>query len=192
VIAPISPQRSALLLLDLQNAVLPTVTEPAALIGRAVAALVVARQAAVAVGFIRVGLTVAERTAVPASNRTFSRIAAMDFLAAGTPATEMPNSIMPVAGDLVFTKTRVGAFSTTDLHKGLQDKGIDTIILGGIHTSGVVLSTVRHAADLDYRVLVVENLCADPRADVHHFLIEQVFPAQAEVIQLEELEHLLA
>ena len=79
-------------------------------------------------------------------------------------------------------KTRVGPFGTTDLHEQLQAKGIDTLILAGISTSGVVLSTVRDGHDRDYRLIVLSDLCADPEADVHEFLIERIFPRQAEVI----------
>ncbi|MGH7440727.1 MAG: cysteine hydrolase family protein [Polyangiaceae bacterium] len=45
----------------------------------------------------------------------------------------------------------------TDLDMILRANGIDTLVLGGIATSGVVLSTVRHAADADYRLVVVAD-----------------------------------
>jgi nicotinamidase-related amidase len=46
----------------------------------------------------------------------------------------------------------------------------------------VVLSTVRSAADLDYRLVVVEDCCADQDSDVHDFLTQRLFPHQAEVV----------
>ena len=46
----------------------------------------------------------------------------------------------------------------------------------GHATSGVILSTVRLAADLDYHVIVVEDGCADRDPDVHTLLMEKVFP----------------
>jgi len=52
----------------------------------------------------------------------------------------------------------------------------------GYATSGVVLSTVRAAADLDYRLVVVEDCCADQDADVHDFLTQRLLPRQAEVV----------
>jgi nicotinamidase-related amidase len=88
-------------------------------------------------------------------------------------------------------KTRVGAFSTTDLEQQLRDRGVDTLVLAGISTSGVVLSTVRDASDRDYRLFVLSDATADRDPAVHAFLIEQVFPRQAEVITLGELEELL-
>ena len=61
-------------------------------------------------------------------------------------------------------KQRVGAFSTTDLHEQLQARGIDTLVLAGISTSGCVHSTVLDAFDRDYRVIVLSDACADPDA----------------------------
>ncbi len=89
-------------------------------------------------------------------------------------------------------KVRVGAFSTTDLDRQLQARGIDTLILAGIATSGVVLSTVRDAADRDYRVYVLADGSADRDPEVHDVLINKVFPRQAHVITIAELEPLLS
>ena len=98
----------------------------------------------------------------------------------------------PAAGDVVVRKTRVGAFSTTDLHDQLQDLGVDTLVLAGISTSGVVLSTVIEAHDLDYRVFVLADGCADTDPEVHAFLLEKIFPRRAAVITLAELPALLS
>ena len=51
----------------------------------------------------------------------------------------------------------------------------------------MVLSTVRAAADLDYRLVVVEDCCADQDADVHDFLTQRIFPRQAEVVTSSEV-----
>lgn len=85
-------------------------------------------------------------------------------------------------GEIVVRRTRVGPFGTTDLDAQLRGRGIDTLVLAGISTSGAVLSAVRDAHGRDYRLIVVSDLCADPEPDVHHFLIERIFPRQAEVI----------
>ena len=57
----------------------------------------------------------------------------------------------------------------------------------GHATSGVILSTVRLAADLDYHVIVVEDGCADRDPDVHTLLMEKVFPRQATVVSAAEM-----
>ena len=90
----------------------------------------------------------------------------------------------------VVRKTRVGAFSTTDLDRQPLDQRIDTLILAGISTSGVVLSTVRDAADRDYRLYVLEDACTDRGQDVHDLLTQKVFPRQACVISSADLSSL--
>jgi nicotinamidase-related amidase len=108
------------------------------------------------------------------------------------PATAIPDDIAPEPGDIVVRKTRVGAFSTTDLDQQLRDRGVTTLILAGISTSGVVLSTVRDAADRDYQVLILADACADPAPGVHEFLTEKIFPRQADVITSAELKDVLS
>jgi nicotinamidase-related amidase len=86
----------------------------------------------------------------------------------------------------------VGAFSTTDLDDQLKAHDVRTLILAGISTSGVVLSTVRDAADRDYQVFVLADASADPQPGVHEFLTEKIFPRQARVITTAGLTQLLA
>jgi nicotinamidase-related amidase len=107
------------------------------------------------------------------------------------PATQIPEEIAPHDGDIVVIKKRVGPFGTTDLHEQLQARGIDTLVLAGISTSGVVLSTVRDAHDRDYRVIVVADACADPDQEVHDFLVGRIFPHQVEVTDARGVHALL-
>ena len=62
---------------------------------------------------------------------------------------------------------------------------MDTLVLTGIATSGVVLSTLRQAADLDYKLIVLADACLDGDAEVHRILTEKVFPRQADVLSVE-------
>ena len=55
------------------------------------------------------------------------------------------------------------------------------LTLTGIATSGVVLSTLREAADKDYELSVLSDACADMDAEVHQMLLTKVFPRQAAV-----------
>jgi nicotinamidase-related amidase len=64
----------------------------------------------------------------------------------------------------------------------LGAREVDALVLLGIATSGVVLSTLRHAADADYRIVVVQDCCADRDPEVHRCLMEKVFPRQATVV----------
>lgn len=92
----------------------------------------------------------------------------------------------PAPGDVVVTKRRVSAFAGSDLDVVLRAGDIDTLVLTGIATSGVVLSTLRQAADLDYRLVVLADACLDGDQEVHRVLTEKVFPRQADVLTVAE------
>lgn len=185
------PSRSALLIMDFQNGALSTIADTADLLNRAAHARGTADAAGMQVVYIRVAFAPDQLAAIPDRNKMFAAIAAAGFLADGSPETQIPPMIAPRAEDRVFTKTRVSAFSTTELAAFLDERGIDTLVLAGIQTSGVVLSTVRDAADRDYRLLVLADCCADPDAGVHETLTTKVFPRQADVTDTASLDALI-
>jgi nicotinamidase-related amidase len=88
----------------------------------------------------------------------------------------------PEADDIIVTKHRVSAFAGTDLEMILRAKQIDTLVLFGIATSGVVLSTLLEACDADYRLVVISDCCADMDNDMHSALLTRLFPRRADVL----------
>ncbi len=188
----LDPRTTALLIMDYQPVILDRLPDPEAQLARAVAALDVARRRGTHVGFVRVALTPDDVQRVPARSRFAAMAAQAAAFGADAPATQVHPALAPRPGDVQVRKTRVGAFSTTDLHEQLQARGVDTLVLAGISTSGVVLSTVRDASDRDYRLLVLSDASADRAPEVHEFLCERIFPAQATVLDTPELEALLA
>jgi len=100
---------------------------------------------------------------------------------------ELFDSVAPQGEDIVITRHRIGAFAGTDLDMILQAKEIETLILFGIATSGVVLTTLLHAVDADYRLIVVKDCCANADSEVHHCLVEKVFPRLASVMTAGEV-----
>jgi nicotinamidase-related amidase len=184
----IDPRRTALLVMDYQAGILDRLDEAGPLLSCAADAIAVARGSGGQIGYVRVAFEDADYDAVPPHSRFASIGRAMHT---DSPATAIHDSVAPEPGDIIVRKTRVGAFSTTDLDRQLRDRGITTVILAGISTSGVVLSTVRDAADRDYQVLVLADACADPQPGVHDFLTEKIFPRQASVITRAELKDVL-
>jgi len=107
-------------------------------------------------------------------------------LVEGTPGAEILSEVAPQPAEVVVTKRRTGPFSTTDLNAVLHAKGIETLVLMGVSTSGCVLSAVRWAADIDYRLIVIADCCADRDDEVQKVLTEKVFPRQATVVTSDE------
>jgi nicotinamidase-related amidase len=189
----LDPHRTALLVMDYQQAIVGMIEDSDALVARAVQAIDLVRSRGAHVGYVRVAFTAADLENIPPTSSMGARIAAgpQGFMD-DSPTTQIDARVAPRDGDIIVRKTRVGAFSTTDLAEQLTQRGVDTLILAGISTSGVVLSTVRDGADRDYALYVLSDATADRDADVHACLMEQVFPRQASVITVADLGALLA
>ena len=173
--------RSALLVMDIQPGIIDRLPDPAAFLARATEVVRAARSHAIPVIHVVVGF----RPGLPevsAQNQAFSSLKQQP------PAyvTEPRPAITPEGSDVVVTKRRVSAFTGSDLEVVLRAGEIRHLVLCGIATSGVVLSTVREAADKDYRLTVLADLCADLDAEVHAVLTGKVFPRQARVTSAAE------
>jgi nicotinamidase-related amidase len=151
----IDRRTSALLVMDFQTLIVDNYAAGAeALLDRTAKLIAVARTAGMRVIYVVVGF----RPGYPEvsdRNATFNGLKASGAFAAGAENAKIHPAVAPLAGEIVVTKHRVSAFAGTDLDLLLRANGIETLILAGIATSGVVLSTLRHAADADYRLLVV-------------------------------------
>ncbi|MBO1416508.1 cysteine hydrolase family protein [Streptomyces sp. FH025] len=188
----IDPKRTALLAMDFQNGIVASIPGSDALIERVKGAIADVRTAGGTIGYVRVAFTEEDWDAVPETNKTFSGVVAARMLHHEDATTRIDERIAPQDGDLVVRKVRVGGIHTTTLHRQLTDRGIDTLVLTGLSTNGVVLSTLLDAADRDYRVLVVSDCVADHDAELHEVLLNKVFPSRGHVIDTAELKRLLS
>lgn len=183
----LDPQHTALLMMDYQREIVSNVIERyPGLLDRAANTLAAARAADIPVFYIVVQFREGYPEVSP-RNRAFSSIRQSGRLLAGAPGAEIHPQVAPQTGEIVLAKHRVGAFSTTPLETLLRARDITTLVLCGIATSGVVLSTVRWAADMDYDLVVVEDCCADSDDEVHRVLTQKVFPRQARVASADEV-----
>lgn len=138
-----------------------------------------ARSARMPVIYVTVGFS-AGYPEVSDNNMIFKAVRDGQRFLADSDDAQIPLELAPKEGDLRVLKHRVSAFEGTSLETQLRAQGIDTLVLFGITTSGVVLSTVRQAADRDYKLIVLEDLCFDTD-DVHQFLMDNILNRQAEV-----------
>jgi nicotinamidase-related amidase len=119
---------------------------------------------------------------VSTRNKMFGALARNGLADGGDQATQIHPDVAAEPGDIIVTKRRVSAFAGSDLDMVLRAGDIDHLVLTGIATSGVVLSTVRQAADLDFGLTVLADGCLDADPEVHRVLTEKVFPRQADVV----------
>lgn len=187
-----NPSGVAVMIMDFQNTIVGMVPEAdrPQLLANAQAVIALARERGLPVNYVVVQFREGHPE-VAASNKMFSGIKAGNLLVEGTAGAAIHDAVTPRATDCVIVKRRVSAFGTTDLGAVLSAQGARTLVLCGISTGGVVLSTVRHAADMDYRIVVVRDGCADPDAETHRVLMDKVFQRQATVTTTAELAGVL-
>ena len=180
--------QNALLVMDLQRGIVDRVGEDAGYLARLRGAIEAARAAQIPVIYVVVGFRAGHPEA-STRNKMLNMLSALPGgigFTGDDPGAEIHPDIAPRPADLVVRRAHVSAFSGSDLDVLLRAREIDGLVLAGIATSGVVLSTLRQAADLDFRLTVLADGCLDPDAEVHRVLTEKVFPVQADVVTVDD------
>ena len=175
------PKRTALLVMDFQQGIVGQLPGTGPLLERGRQASADVREHGGTIGYVRVAFTEEDWAAIPDS-AMFAYVGQNRLMHHEDPSTAIHDAVAPEPGDIVVRKTRVGAMLTTDLDRQLRDRGIDTLVLSGLSTSGVVLSTVIEATDRDYKLYVLSDGTDDPDTEARDFLLGKVFPRRAEVI----------
>jgi nicotinamidase-related amidase len=176
--------RSALILIDMQRDFLEPggfgaalgndVTRLQAAVGPCRAMLTAARVAGMLVIHTREGhrpdLTDAPRLKVERGDPAF-RIGAPGpmgrILVRGEPGHDIIAELYPQVGEPVIDKPGKGAFYQTDLDLMLRNRGIETLLVGGVTTEVCVNTTVREANDRGYRCVVLADCCASYFPEFH-------------------------
>lgn len=186
------PARTAVLSMDIQTGIVSLYVKDKELLARAASVLQRTRTTGMRVIHVQVGFRpnlpeVSPRNLLLGAIKSSPRHQELFHGSSGA----IHPTIAPEANDVIITKHRVSAFAGTDLGMILRANDVDTLILLGIATSGVVLSTLLEAADADYRIVVLKDCCADLDAELHNCLIDKLFPRQAHVLTASQfLDHL--
>jgi len=179
---------TALLVMDMQSSILSmSSNDTSKFIANVAQAITTAREKHIPIIYV----VVAFRAGTPeinSKNKSFSALKAR-----GSWSTEFSEAwenihpdVRPQQNEIVVKKRRISAFTGSDLEVILRSQGIQHIVLTGIATSGVVLSTLREAADKDYQITVLSDCCFDRDEEIHRVLTTKIFPSQAEVLSIEE------
>lgn len=176
---------TALLVMDFQNPMVGSLPDPANVLANAAKAIAGARQKKIPVIYVVLGFRQGAPEVSP-GNKNFSSLKARIGNGSMEEFMKIHPSVAPQEGEITVVKRRVSAFTGSDLEVVLRAKGIRHLVLMGISTSGVVLSTLREAADKDYRITVLADACADGDEEVHRVLTTKIFPRQSEVMTADE------
>src|ERR1700685_321666 len=168
----LDPKKTALVLIDLQNAIVGMNPGPHT------AAQVVQNSKKLADAFRVHGAPV-----------VYVRVDLNDFIKlpvdqphnlGDKPLPAAASEIAPSAGfqpgDILITKRHWGAFAGTDLEQQLKNRGVDTVVLTGISSNAGVESTARQGTGLGFAFVLVEDACSAQDAAQHRFALEKIFP----------------
>ncbi|WP_454278871.1 hydrolase [Sphingomonas sp. Marseille-Q8236] len=180
----LSPASTALILIDLQDGILPYAKGPRSGDEVVQTAKTLAdrfRAAGAPVVLVHVGFT---PDTLPSQN-----VDRPGLPSEGSP----PEFSKLVAGlrqpsDIVVLKHHWGAFTGTDLDLHLRRRGIRTVVIAGISTNMGVESTARSAWELSYDVVIVEDACASRSAEMHEFAVANILPMISRVVASEAIE----
>jgi nicotinamidase-related amidase len=179
-------KKTALLVMDVQDATVKMLPDNTIFIESVSLAIRTARTYNIPVFYVVIGFRKGYPEVSP-NNKSFTTIRGDDSRRFDTEeGARVHASVASQAGDIIITKKRVSAFTGSDLEVILRSFGITHLVLTGIATSGVVLSTLREAADRDYAITVLSDCCADRDEEVHRVLTTKVFTRQAEVMKAAE------
>ena len=184
----LDPKKTALVLIDLQNAVVgmnPAPHSAAQVVEHSKDLAAAFRAHGSPVVYVRVDLN--NFMKIPADQPTNLGDAPLPAI-----ASEIAPSAGFQAGDVLITKRHWGAFAGTDLEQQLKSRGIDTIVLAGISSNIGVESTARQGTGLGFSFVVVEDACSAQDAEQHRFAFENIFPRLAYVRTTDEVLAVLA
>lgn len=174
---------TALLVMDMQPGVINRLADPQPLINNVAKAIAHARATGIPVIYAVLGF----RPGMPeinmdnkifaASKANFAPVNMDEFMKVAPELTQQD-------GDITVRKMRFSVFPGNDLEMILRAQNIKHLVLTGYSTSGVVLSTLREAADKDYNLTVLADCCDDTDEEVHRVLTTKIFPRQADVLNV--------
>ncbi len=180
----IDPRTTAVLSLDIQDGIFNFVPGAKAAVPAAEQVVKTARKEGFPLIHVGIGFEPGFPEISPSHPR-FSMIKERKMFIKGSETARIHPSIFE-SGDLVVYKHRVSGFAGNALQMILSAQKIESLVLFGIATSGIVLSTLRMASDLDYKCFVIKDACFDSDEEVHRVLTEKVFAAQATVLTAKE------
>ena len=180
----LDPHTTALVLIDLQQGIVPGAGGPRSgeeVVANARNLAARFREAGAPVVLVHVGFT-------PATMPS-QKVDAPSLPADGTPPafSELVPGLCE-EGDIVVLKHHWGAFTGTGLDLQLRRRGVRTVVIGGIATNMGVESTARSAWELSYDVVIAEDVTASRSTELHDFAVRNIFPQIARVVQAEAID----
>ena len=119
------------------------------------------------------------------------RLPALNVLEPDSEWVKIDPRIAPVKGEAVIEKQWASGFFNTDLAQRLKDEGADSIVVGGLTTSGCVRATAVDGLQNDYRVVIAREATGDRNLAAHESNLFDLQAKYADVLSLKSVLSLL-
>jgi len=115
----------------------------------------------------------------------YRKVGALSSFDRGNPLGNWLDELTPADDDAVFTKQYASSFFGTNLNAHLKANDIDTLVIGGVSTSGCVRATALDACQYGFVPIVVRDACGDRRPDTHSASLDDLDKKYADVESLD-------
>jgi maleamate amidohydrolase len=112
----------------------------------------------------------------------YRKIGALACFDRGNPLGDWIGDLRPRDGEHVVTKQHASGFFGTDLAAALHAAGADTVIIGGVSTSGCVRATATDASAHGFVPIVVRDAVGDRNPQVHEANLFDLDAKYADVV----------
>ena len=121
----------------------------------------------------------------------FRKVPALRCFVAGNPLADFVPGFEPRAGETVVTKHYPSAFAGTSLAASLTTRGVDTVLLAGLSTSGCIRATALDSLQHGFVPVVVRDAVGDRHPDPHESNLRDIAAQCGEVHSLDEVRDYL-
>jgi nicotinamidase-related amidase len=141
-------------------------TAPQAALAKAASLVDAARQADVPVVFVRLLSLPGGENKIAQQARQRQQDSEPDLCVAGSHGADFIGPL-PLADELIVSKTHFSAFARTGLADRLHAQGVDTLVLAGLTTECCVASSAWDGFEHDFHIFIAEDACAAYAPDLH-------------------------
>jgi len=105
----------------------------------------------------------------------------------GSKEAQFLPQVAPEGDEIIINKTASGVFNSTNLEIVLGNLGISALVIAGVYTDECVSTTARHACDLGFDTIVVDDACASVTQDRHNWTIATLRDRYARILSTDDL-----
>jgi len=113
------------------------------------------------------------------------------FAVAGTPGAAVIDELTPLKGEYVLEKTRMSAFTGTELDLMLRTLGISTLFVCGIQTPNCIRTTVFDSIAYNYPVVLIDDATGASSGEVHRANVRDMQNIGVRIVKTAEIPGIL-